>query len=155
VKFPRNARMFKGQLDAAPFACVLFCLLILLLVALLVPIPGIPIHLSDALPGQAGIEGNTVTVALDVGGPQNPHGVLYYQEQIIGEQELQRRLAQYVAQQVNKYHQPPTLILQMDKAVTVEQMDRLTRLAEQAGITNFFKQNLPGVFDSNAGMKGP
>jgi biopolymer transport protein ExbD len=151
VKFPRNARMFKGQLDAAPFACVLFCLLIFLLLALVVPIPGIPIHLPDAVPGQTGVEGPRITVALDAGGPQNPQGTIYFEEQIIGEQELQRRLTQ----EVRKYQKPPTLILQADKNATVGQLVNLERLAERAGIKDIHQETLPGVFDSGAGNNSP
>jgi biopolymer transport protein ExbD len=151
MKFPRNARMFKGQLDAAPLACVLFCLLIFLLLALVVPIPGIPVHLPDAIPGETGVEGFTVTVALDFGGPQNPNGVLYFQNQIIGEMELQRRLKE----EVRKSPQPLTLIVQADKKVTIEQLNRLTRVAEKAGIKDILQATLPGVFDSNAGPNNP
>jgi len=31
MKFPRNARIFRGQLDAAPFAAVFFLLVLLLM----------------------------------------------------------------------------------------------------------------------------
>jgi biopolymer transport protein ExbD len=151
MKFPRNARMFKGQLDAAPLACVLFCLLIFLLLALVVPIPGIPVHLPDAISGATGVEGPTVTVALDVGGPQNPNGVLYFQQQIIGETDLLRRLKEAV----KKSSSPPTLVVMADKNVTVEQLNRLTRLAAKAGIKDIRQATLPGVFDSNTGPKKP
>jgi hypothetical protein len=36
MKFPRNARIFRGQLDAAPFAAVLFLLVIFLMLGSLV-----------------------------------------------------------------------------------------------------------------------
>ena len=42
MKFPRNARVFRGQLDAAPFASVLFLLVLFLLVqSSLVFVPGV------------------------------------------------------------------------------------------------------------------
>ena len=151
MKFPRNARMFKGQLDAAPLACVLFCLLIFLLLALVVPVPGIPVHLPDSIPGVTGAEGPTVAVALDVGGPQNPNGVLYYQQQIISESDLLRRLREVV----KKSPSPPTLDVMADKHVTVEQLNRLTRVAAKAGIKEIRQVTLPGVFDSSAGPKSP
>ncbi len=155
MKFPRNARMFKGQLDAAPFACVLFCLLIFLLLALVVPIPGIPIHLPDALPGEVGIQGDYVTVALDVGGPDNPHGIIYFDNQIISEPELQRRLAQKVAQAVQKNQPPPALVLLTDTKVPTGQQYHLMGLAEKAGFKDFFEETLPPVFNLNPGAKGP
>jgi biopolymer transport protein ExbD len=151
MKFPRNARMFKGQLDAAPLACLLFCLLIFLLLALVVPVPGIPVHLPDAVPGETGVEGPTVTVALDVGGSQNTNGVLYYQQQIISESDLQRRLKE----EVKKSPAPLTLVVQVDKSVTVQQLNRLTRVAAAAGIKEISYATLPGVFDSNTGLRSP
>ena len=149
MKFPRNARMFKGQLDAAPLACLLFCLLIFLLLALVVPIPSIPVHLPDAILGETGVEGPTVTVALDVGGSQNTNGVLYYQQQIISESDLQRRLKE----EVKKSPAPLTLVVLADKNVTVQQLNHLTRAA--AGIKEIRQATLPGVFDSNTGPKSP
>jgi biopolymer transport protein ExbD len=151
MKFPRNARMFKGQLDAAPLACLLFCLLIFLLLALVVPVPGIPVHLPDAVPGETGVEGPTVTVALDVGGSQNTNGVLYYQQQIISESDLQRRLKE----EVKKSPAPLTLVVQADKSVTLEQYNRLMRVATAAGIKEIRQTTLPRVFDSNTGLKSP
>jgi biopolymer transport protein ExbD len=143
--------MFKGHLDAAPLACVLFCLLIFLLLALVVPIPGIPVHLPDATPGQAGVEGATVTVDMDVGGPQNTNGVLYFQNQIVGEVELLHRLKA----EVKKSPEPLTLVIRADKSVTIEEFNRLTRLAETAGIKDIIQATLPGVFESDAGPKKP
>jgi biopolymer transport protein ExbD len=151
MKFPRNARMFKGQIDAAPVACVLFCLLIFLLLTLVVPIPGIPIRLPDAVPGETGVEGPTVTVALDAGDSLNPDGVFYFRNQTIGEVDLQRRLKE----EVKKSPHPLTLVIQADKHVTIEQLNRLTRLAAKAGIKDVVQGTLPGVFDDHAGPRNP
>ena len=146
MKFPRNARMFKGQLDAAPIACVLFCLLIFLLLTLVVPIPGIPIHLPEAVIGETGVEGPSLTVALDAGDSQNPNGVLYFRNQTIGEADLLRRLKE----EVKSSPQPLTLVVYADQHVTVEQLNRLLRLAAKAGIKNVQQGTLPAVFDAGA-----
>ncbi len=151
MKFPRNARMFKGQLDAAPLACLLFCLLIFLLLALVAPVPGIPVHLPDAIQGETGVEGPTVTVALDVGGAQNPNGVLYFQQQIVGETELLRRLKE----EVKKSPAPLTLVVLADKGVTLAQYNRLMQVAAKAGIKDIRQGTLPGVFNANTGPKSP
>ena len=45
MKFPRNARIFRGQLDAAPYAIVFSCLLLFLLLSSLVYTPGVSIRL--------------------------------------------------------------------------------------------------------------
>lgn len=68
MKFPRNAKIFRGQLDAAPFAGVLFLLVIFLaLNSLLVFVPGVQIKLpvGDSLPGAAN---PTLVVAADRNG---------------------------------------------------------------------------------------
>jgi len=54
MKFPRNARIFRGQLDASPFVGVLFLVAIFLLLnSSLVFVPGVAIKLPEAadLPG--------------------------------------------------------------------------------------------------------
>ena len=50
MKFPRNARIFRGQLDASPFVGVLFLVAIFLLLnSSLVFVPGIAINLPEAV----------------------------------------------------------------------------------------------------------
>ncbi len=51
MKFPRNVRVFKGELNAAPLVSVLFLLLLFILFTTLVYTPGIPVTLDDS-PGQ-------------------------------------------------------------------------------------------------------
>lgn len=155
MKFPRNARMFTGHLDAAPFACVLFCLLVFLLLALVVPIPGIPIHLPASFPGQTNVvtaaSGPTITVALDVGGPQHPHGLIYFQNQTMEEKELERRLREAV----KKSPQPLTLVLLSDRDVPVEQCYHLIAVAQAAGIKSVSLGIQAGILDSPAGARIP
>ena len=47
MRFPRNAKIFRGQLDAAPLAGVFFLLVIFLLLASLLYTPGTPIQFSS------------------------------------------------------------------------------------------------------------
>lgn len=47
MRFPRNAKIFRGQIDMVPLASVLFLLLIFILLASLTYTPGIPIQLSS------------------------------------------------------------------------------------------------------------
>jgi biopolymer transport protein ExbD len=64
MKFPRNARIFKGHLDAAPFAGVFFCLLIFVLLGTLVYTPGVRIELpvsATELPGVSGATTSSIT----------------------------------------------------------------------------------------------
>ena len=46
MRFPRNARIFRGQLDATPVVAMFFLLVIFLLLASLVYTPGVPVDLT-------------------------------------------------------------------------------------------------------------
>jgi biopolymer transport protein ExbD len=132
MKFPRNARIFRGQLDAAPFAIVFSCLLLFLLLSSLLYTPGVSISLPVAS-GLAGTDKPTVAVAMD------RNGRLYFDYKNIDEAELRSRLKQAVA----KSPEPLTLLLQADKAVTLDQLDRLSAVAADAGIFEILQATLP------------
>jgi biopolymer transport protein ExbD len=153
MKFPRNARMFAGHLDAAPIACVLFCLLIFLLVALVVPIPGIPLHLPQIRDGQVesitGAEGAKVTVGIGPPG-QNP-GALYFQQQIMTDAEFGLRLKNAV----KKSPEPLTLIIQADVNTPNGRTIEVEQLAQKAGITNAILGIQPGMFDPGSDIRRP
>ena len=111
MKFPRNARMLRGQLDAAPFAAVFFLLVIFMMLGSLVYTPGARLSCSFPAPMicRARIS-RPVSVAIDA------DGRLYYENQWIEEDALRSRL-QEVAR---KSPEPLTLVVQADKAVSYE-----------------------------------
>jgi biopolymer transport protein ExbD len=125
MKFPRNARIFRGRLDAAPFAAVLFLLVIFLMLASLVYTPGVRLELPIAndLPGT---DQPSVSVAIDA------DGRLYFENQVIAEGQLTTRLRKAVS----TAPRPLTLVVQADKATSMEMLVRVTELAREAGITN-------------------
>jgi len=132
MKFPRNARIFRSQLEVAPFAAVFFLLVIFLLLASLLYTPGVRLQLpvADNLPGT---DKPTVAVALD------KNGRLYFENQVIEEEDLKGRLRQAAKRST----EPLTLIVQMDKEVTYEMWLRLTLLARDQGITEALLATLP------------
>src|ERR1043165_9380664 len=132
MKFPRHARIFRGQLDVAPFAAVFFLLVIFLLLASLLYTPGVRLELPTGgeLPG---VEGDTISVAID------SSGRMYYENQWIEENELRLRLRKAV----NRSASPPTLIVHMDKKVTFDQQLHLGLLARDAGISHTVLATLP------------
>jgi biopolymer transport protein ExbD len=132
MKFPRNARIFRGQLDAAPFATVFFLLVIFMMLGSLVYTPGVHLNLppADELPGALGA---TVTVAID------PYGRYYFGNTNIDEKPLRNQLR--LAQQASP--EPLTLVIQADSAVTYEMLMHLTLLGRDAGITNGHLATLP------------
>ena len=131
MKFPRNARIFRGQLDAAPFAAVLFLLVIFLMLGSLVYTPGVPLQLPVAndLPGT---EKPTIAVAID------GNGRLFFENQGIDENQLRGRL-----RQAAKESRELTLLVIADKSVTYDMLIRLTLLARDAGITQAWLATLP------------
>lgn len=138
MKLPRNARIFRGQLDAAPFAAVFFLLVIFVLLGKSLYAPGIQVKLPSAgdLP-LAGAEGPTFSVAVTT-------NAIYFDNQLISENEFSNQLS--IAKQ--KTTEPLTLVLQADKDVTQEKMVHLWVLARQAGVQDLLIATLPRVFDS-------
>jgi biopolymer transport protein TolR len=132
MKFPRNARIFRGRLDVAPFAAVFFLLAIFLFLASLVYTPGVRLQLPVAgdLPGT---DRPTVAVAVD------ENGKLYYQNQIITDQELTASLRRAVSNSI----EPLTLIVQADRAVHYERLVGVTMIAREAGIYSAWLATLP------------
>jgi biopolymer transport protein ExbD len=124
MKFPRTAKIFSGQVDAAPFAGVFFLLVLFgVLLGLLVYTPGVKINLPDAadLPGT---DRATLAVAVDSGGK------FYFDNQLLPEAQLKSRLADAA----KKSAEPLTLLVQADKTVSYDTIIRLALLARDAGM---------------------
>lgn len=136
MKFPRNARIFRGQLDAAPFAIVFFLLVLFLLLATLVYTPGVrlPLELPRA-DGLAGTDKPSISVAIDAAGR------LYFENQPIEETELKARLRKAV----KSSSEPLALIIEADKKVSWDRMLRLAVLARDAGISEASGATLPSL----------
>jgi len=124
MKFPRNARIFRGQLDASPFVGVLFLVAIFLLLnSSLVFTPGVAVKLPESadLPGATNA---TVAVAID------QEGRYYFQNQIVSEENLKLKLRQAVRQT----HEPLTLVLLADESVSYGRQMRMLNLAREVGL---------------------
>lgn len=135
MKFTRNARLLRSQLDAAPFAAVFFLLVIFMMLGSLIYTPGARVELQ--LPPGKGLPGTdkpTVSVAIDA------DGRLYYENQWIDEKALFGRLQDAA----RKSSDPLTLVVQADKRVTHERVIRLELLAREAGIAEALEATLPG-----------
>jgi biopolymer transport protein ExbD len=134
MKFPRNARLLRSTFDVAPFAVVFFLLVIFLALAALLPTPGLSLRLPVAgdLPGT---DQPTVAVAIDA------DGRLFFANQIVTENELKS----YLRDAAQKSHEPLTLIVQADQAVTYGQLVQLTMLARDAGMRDVLLATLPRV----------
>ena len=124
MRFPRNKQIFRGQLDVAAFASVLFILLIFMLLhSQLVFTPGVPIRLPEAddLPG---VIGQTRVVSVDASGQY------YFDNQLTHERVLGQRLLE----EVHASREPITLVIQADEAVPSSRIMQLVILARKAGV---------------------
>ena len=132
MKLPRNAKIFSGQLDAAPFAAIFFLLVLFVLLGLLVYTPGVKINLPVAtdLPGT---DQAVVAVAVDQAGK------FYFDNQLLSEALLKTRLAAAV----KKSAEPLTLLVQADKPVSYETIIHLSLLARDAGMKEAVLATLP------------
>ena len=124
MRFPRNKQIFRGQLDVAAFAGMLFILLVFILLrSQLVFTPGVPIRLpvAEELPG---VIWRSVVVSVDA------TGQFYFENQITHERLLRSRLSNLAAEAP----EPLTLIIQADEAVSTGRVMELVSLARQAGV---------------------
>lgn len=136
MRYPRNAKIFRGQLDAAPFAGVFFCLLLFVLLASnLVFTPGVKIDLAQAddLPG---VTNPSVVVAVSA------NGAYYYRNRSITEGELREELRGAVLE-ANGKDRKLVLVALLDEELDSRALVRLAELARQAGITEMLQATRP------------
>src|SRR6185295_1366505 len=86
MRLPRNHKIFRGQLDVAPFAAVFFLLVIFLVFhSGLVLTPGVSLKLPTAS-GLPGLTNQAVVVAVAA------NGTCFYENQMTSENELKTKL---------------------------------------------------------------
>jgi biopolymer transport protein ExbD len=132
MKFPRNARIFRTHLDAAPFVTVFFLVAAFLIIGELLYTPGLQVQLpvADDLPGT---DKPSVSVALD------KNGSFYYDSKWMTEQELKRRLPAAAASSIR----PPVLIIHADQEVSCNMLVHLSLIAREAGLKEAMLATLP------------
>src|SRR5690349_13707200 len=143
MKFPRNARIFRGRLDAAPFAVVFFLLAMFLLLSTLVYTPGVRVQLPVAndLPG---LDKPTVSVAVD------RNGQFYFEnEWIQHESDLKNKLRKAVSES----REPLALVVKADEDVSYKMLIHLTLLARDAGVSEALLATQPPLIGPDARAK--
>jgi len=138
MRYPRNAKIFRGQLDAAPFAGVFFSLLLFILLnSTLVFTPGVLIDLAQAedLPG---IANPSLVVALDA------KGRYYFRNREITEHDLRLELrgAVHTAKSNNE---ELVLVALLDQQVDSQAIVRLAELARKSGISQLLQATRPRI----------
>lgn len=135
MRFAHQTKIFRGQIEAAPFLGVFFLLVIfMLLQSSLVFTPGLPIQLSEAenLPGT---DNPTVAVAVDASGN------FYFNNQLCDEARLKEQLREAVA----ATHEPVTLVVQVHRDAKVDVLIQLSTLARGVGIREVLQAVRPPV----------
>jgi biopolymer transport protein ExbD len=135
MKFSHQAKIFRGQIDAAPFVGVLFLLIIFLLLhSSLVFIPGVPIELPEGanLPGA---DKPAAVVAVD------ESGHFYFENQLCDE----ARLAERLRAAVERSPEPLILVVQADRDTKAGVLVRLGVLARSLGIREMLQAVRPPV----------
>ena len=133
MRFPRSTKIFRGQLDAAPYAGVMFLLLIFLILnSNFVFMPGVEIHLPEAaeLPGT---EQPTLAVVVD------QQGRFYFENQLADEAQLTSRLRDAVSRATA----PLTLVVQADEEVKYRVLTRLWLIARSSGVKDMLQATRP------------
>ena len=142
TSFPRKTRLLKGGAwDAAPFFCVLFpCAIFLLFQSQLVRPTGTVITLplggtnTTALipPGRV-----LLSVAVDAGGR------IYFDNRLLDETQLGAELAARLGRLPPNALAEVVLVLEADREVTYATLDRVGRIARDAGIRELVLTALP------------
>lgn len=124
MKLPRNAKIFRGQLDVAPFMGVFLLLLIFVMLQQhIVHVPGVRVQLPTG-GDLSGIRGPAVAVVVDASGR------LYFDNQEVTATELRNRLRTAT----DRAPEPPTLIVRADQRVSLGTWSDLNQMAREAGI---------------------
>jgi len=130
MRFPHNAKIFRGQFDAAPYVGVFFLLVIFLLAhSAMVFVPGVPIELPPGV-NLPGIEKPIAVIAVDAG------GTFYFENQMCDEKRLRERLKATV----ERSREPITLVTRIDRAADFEVLIRLAMIARDVGILHLLPQ---------------
>ena len=132
MKFPRNAKVFYGQLDFAPLAGVFFLLTLFILISSLIYTPGVRINLPAGgnLPG---LDKPTITLAVDA------EGRFYFDNQLMPLPQCKSR----IASALRKAEEPLVLLIQADKNVRYETLIELSLVARDAGVQEVLLATLP------------
>lgn len=136
MRYPRNAKIFRGQLDAAPFAGVFFCLLLFVLFASnLVFTPGVKIDLAQA-DDFPGVSNPSLVVAVSA------NGAYYFRNRSITEGKLKEELRGAVLEATGD-NEKVVLVALLDEEVDSQALVRLAELAREAGITEMLQATRP------------
>ena len=141
MRFHRNIKILRGQLDAAPFLMVFFLVLLFAMLSVRTYTPGVQIELPLAsdVPGW---DRPSVSVTVD------PQGRLYFDHQIMDQAGL---LKQLKARKTST-PEPLALIIYADREVSYDTLVQVAELARSAGIQQALLATMPRLYDREPGF---
>ncbi|MDB6058038.1 MAG: hypothetical protein JWO95_1882 [Verrucomicrobiales bacterium] len=143
MKFQRQAKIFRGQLDVAPFAAIFFLMLCFFMMGSLLYTPGITMQVTPPVAdGFAGTDNPTITMAITASGQ------FLFDNQIVEETDLKSALQKKVAAAPNL--KGLTLVVIPDKSVSYEVLTKVRSLAGDAGISEVLEAVRPSAYSMKA-----
>ncbi|MCW5560147.1 MAG: biopolymer transporter ExbD [Verrucomicrobiae bacterium] len=127
MRFPRSTRLFRGQLDVAPFLCVIFLMAFALMLRDFLVLPrGTRLELPGAASASAASAGESWwIVAMDASRR------LYFENQVTDLDQLVNALERRVAAR----GAGATLLIQADRSLPYGDLTELAARVRQAGVT--------------------
>jgi biopolymer transport protein ExbD len=136
MRYSRNAKIFRGQLDAAPFAGVFFSLLIFVMLnQMMVHTPGVKIDLAQAdnLPG---IGEPSIAVAMGA------DGQFYFRNQTVTPAKLKEELRAEVLR-AKQQGRDLSVIALIDGALPSRALVMLAEISREAGVKQLLQATRP------------
>lgn len=144
MKFQRQAKIFRGQLDVAPFAAVFFLMLAFVLMRTFLYTPGVTLQVTPPVAdGFSGTDNPTVMMAITASGQ------FLFDNKAVDETELKAALQQKVLTSPKKSKEL-TLILIPDKSVSYEVLTKVRSLAKDAGVSEVLEAVRPSAYSARA-----
>ncbi|MGZ4965189.1 MAG: ExbD/TolR family protein [Limisphaerales bacterium] len=144
MKFQRRAKIFRGQLDVAPFAAVFFLMLCFFMMGSLLYTPGVTMQVTPPVAdGFSGTDNPTITMAVTASGQ------FLFDNRVLEEADLKSALMQKVSA-APKSSQGLTLVVIPDKTVTYEVITKIRSLARDAGISEVLEAVTPSAYSMKA-----
>lgn len=144
MKFQRQVKPFRGQLDVAPFAAIFFLMLCFFMMGSILYTPGVTMQVSPPVAdGFAGTDKPTVTMAITAGGQ------FIFDNEVVEEGDLKAALQKKIAN-TPKADKGLTLVLIPDKSVSYEVLTQVRTLARDAGISEVLEAVRPSAYSMKA-----
>lgn len=143
MKFQRQAKIYRGQLDVAPFAAIFFLMLCFFMMGSLLYTPGVTMQVTPPVAdGFPGTDNPTITMAITASGQ------FLFDSQVVEEADMKSALQKKVAAAPNK--KGLTLIVIPDKSVSYEVLTKVRSLAGEAGISEVLEAVRPSAYSMKA-----